>query len=102
MCVCVCVRLKYILEKYNVRVCVPKDKESLIAVSGKSVSVRIAIKGLEELVQQDVLKQRVVLPVNILPEDLGVARGKGGSHATKIQEEFGVKLRSKARESRGL
>lgn len=69
-----------------------------IAVSGESVSVRDALKGLEELVQQDVLKQRAFLPVNILPEDLGVARGKGGSHATKIQEEFGVKLRSKARE----
>ncbi|XP_047479411.1 vigilin-like [Penaeus chinensis] len=82
-------RLKYIQKKYNVRVTVPKD-ESAITIWGHSESVRDAIKELEELVQQDVLKQRVFLPVNILPEDIGFAIGKGGSHATKVNELFGL------------
>ncbi|XP_037793856.1 vigilin-like [Penaeus monodon] len=77
--------------RYNVRVTVPKD-ESPISISGKSESVHDAIKELEELVQQDVPKQHVFLPVNILPEDLGVAIGKGGSQSSKVKEEFGVKL----------
>ncbi|XP_069982158.1 vigilin-like [Penaeus vannamei] len=68
-------RLKYISEKYGVRVSVPKDRESPIAVSGQSESVRGAIKEMEELVQQDLLKRRVALP-----------------------EEFGVTLRTHSRE----
>ncbi|ROT71032.1 hypothetical protein C7M84_010671 [Penaeus vannamei] len=77
-------RLKYIHEKYGVRVSIPKDKESSITVSGKSDSVCGAIKEVEELVQKDELLQ---LPI-----------GKGGSHAAKVQEEFGVKLHTKSRE----
>jgi len=91
-------RLKYISEKYGVRVSVPKDRESPIVVSGLSANVRGAIKELEELVQQDVLQQRVVLPVEILPEDIGSAIRKGGCHASKVQEEFGVQLRTHSRE----
>lgn len=91
-------RISYIREKYGVRVNVPKDRESPIVVSGLSANVRGAIKELEELVQQDVLQQRVVLPVEILPEDIGIAIGKGGCHASKVQEEFGVKLRTHSRE----
>ncbi|ROT81275.1 KH domain protein [Penaeus vannamei] len=91
-------RISYIREKYGVRVNVPKDRESPIIVSGLSANVRGAIKELEELVQQDVLQQRVVLPVEILPEDIGIAIGKGGCHASKVQEEFGVKLRTHSRE----
>ncbi|ROT67135.1 hypothetical protein C7M84_014800 [Penaeus vannamei] len=86
-------RLKY-LHKYSVRVSAPKDKDSPITVSGKAVSVCGAIKELEEPVQQDVFRQRVFLPVNILPEDLSVAIGKGGSHAANVQ----AKLRTKSRE----
>ncbi|ROT71464.1 C08H9.2, isoform b [Penaeus vannamei] len=56
-------RLKYITEKYGVRVSVPKDRESPIAVSGQSESVRGAIREMEELVRQDLLKRRVALPV---------------------------------------
>ncbi|ROT78062.1 hypothetical protein C7M84_003245 [Penaeus vannamei] len=91
-------RISYIREKHGVWVNVPKDRESSIVVSGLSANVRGAIKELEELVQQDVLQQRVVLPVEILPEDIGIAIGKGGCHASKLQEEFGVKLRTHSRE----
>ncbi|XP_069992310.1 vigilin-like [Penaeus vannamei] len=91
-------RISYIREKYGVWVNVPKDRESPIVISGLSTNVRRAIKELEELVQQDVLQQRVVLPVEILPEDIGIAIGKGGCHACKVQEEFGVKLRTHSRE----
>ncbi|ROT71223.1 KH domain-containing protein [Penaeus vannamei] len=91
-------RISYIREKYGVRVNVPKDRESPIVVSGLSANVRGAIKELEELVQQDVLQQCVVLPVEILPEDIGIAIGKSGCHASKVQEEFGVKLRTHSRE----
>jgi len=90
-------RLKYISEKYGVRVSVPKDRESSIVVSGLSANVRGAIKELEELVQQDVLQQRVVLPVEILPEDIGIAIGKSGCHASKVQE-FEVNIRTHSRE----
>ncbi|XP_069988566.1 vigilin-like [Penaeus vannamei] len=91
-------RISYIREKYGVWVNVPKDRESPIVVSGLSANVRGAIKELEELVLQDVLQQRVVLPVEILPEDISIAIGKGGCHAFKVQEEFGVKLRTQSRE----
>ncbi|ROT73285.1 hypothetical protein C7M84_008284 [Penaeus vannamei] len=87
-----------IREKYGVRVNVLKDRESPIVVSGLSANVRGAIKELEELVQQDVLQQRMVLLVEILPEDIGIAIGKGGCHTYKVQEEFGVKLRTHSRE----
>ncbi|XP_069979434.1 vigilin-like [Penaeus vannamei] len=91
-------RLKYIYDKFKVWVSVPTDGKSPITVSGESSSVRGAIKELEELVQRNVLKQSVFLPVNILPEDLGVAIGKGGSYAAKVKEEFGIKIHTKARE----
>ncbi|XP_069993111.1 uncharacterized protein [Penaeus vannamei] len=89
--------LKYIHEKYQVRVSVPKDKVP-IPVSGKPVTVRGVPSRRWRSSSSRTLKQRVFLPVNILPEDLGVAIGKGGSHAAKVQEEFGVKLRTKSRE----
>ncbi|XP_069989448.1 uncharacterized protein [Penaeus vannamei] len=54
-------------------------------------------QGVEELVQQDVLQQRVVLPVEILPEDIGIAIGKRGCHASKVQE-FEVNIRTHSRE----
>ncbi|XP_069999372.1 vigilin-like [Penaeus vannamei] len=91
-------RLKYISEKYGVRVSVPKDRESPIAVSGQSESVRGAVREMEELVRQDLLKRRVALPVKVLPEDIGVVIGKGGCHAAQIQEEFGVRLRTQSHE----
>ncbi|ROT69897.1 Vigilin [Penaeus vannamei] len=91
-------RLKYITEKYGVRVSVPKDRESPIAVSGQSESVRGAVREMEELVRQDLLKRRVALPVKVLPEDIGVVIGKGGCHAAQIQEEFGVRLRTQSHE----
>ncbi|ROT62541.1 KH domain-containing protein [Penaeus vannamei] len=59
---------------------------------------KYGVRELEELVQQDVLQQRVVLPVEILPEDIGIAIEKGGCHASKVQEEFGVQLRTHSRE----
>ncbi|ROT78717.1 putative vigilin-like isoform X1 [Penaeus vannamei] len=91
-------RISYIREKYGVRVNVPKDRESPIVVSDLSVNVRGAIMKLEELVQQDVPQQHVVLPVEILPEDIGIAIGKGRCHASKVQEGFGVKLSTHSRE----
>ncbi|ROT69400.1 hypothetical protein C7M84_012408 [Penaeus vannamei] len=90
--------ISYIREKYGVRVNAPKDRGSPIVVSGLSANVRGAIKELEELVQQDVLQQRVVLPVEILPKDIGIAIGKGGCHVSKVQGEFGVQLRTHSRE----
>ncbi|ROT84353.1 hypothetical protein C7M84_022460 [Penaeus vannamei] len=76
----------------------PQVHHREVRSAGKSESVRGAIRELEELVQQDLLKRRVVLPVNILPEDIGFAIGKSGCHAAQIQQEFGVRLRTHSRE----
>ncbi|XP_069999481.1 vigilin-like [Penaeus vannamei] len=94
-------RIKYIQDKYKVRVRVPREEgESLITVSGLAADVEKAIKELVQrrhnadwaAEQRRRQEQRGTFPVCVKPRLIGRAVGRGGFRLRHVAQRHTVRI----------